>query len=214
MKDSRHVTVDWYFDYISPFAYLQSEQLRLLPAFVTVRYRPVLFAGLLNHWHQLGPAEIPSKREFTYQQIYWLARKHTIDLKFPPAHPFNSLNALRLTLACDSDPDVIHALFRQIWANGRDVSSPDDWADVLRELALPDADEMTNRPEIKQQLRQATTDAIEHGIFGVPTFHVDEHLFWGFDCLEMFTEFLTDETYFDDPERTRLRLLPSSAKRL
>lgn len=206
--------VDWYFDFVSPFAYLQSEQLERLPDHVTIRYQPVLFAGILNHWKQLGPAEIASKREFTYQHVHWLARHHEIPLHFPPAHPFNSLQALRLTHACNNDGGVVHSLFRQIWADGRDLSSADDWRAMTDQLKLPEADEMINRPEIKQQLRTATEDAVAHGVFGVPTFRVDQDLFWGFDSIDMFTDFLTDETYSSDAERQRLRTLPTGARRL
>jgi 2-hydroxychromene-2-carboxylate isomerase len=58
---------DWYFDFISPFAYLQSEQLHRLQPLVQIRYRPVLFAGLLKHWGNKGPAEVLPKRQFTYE---------------------------------------------------------------------------------------------------------------------------------------------------
>jgi len=208
------VTVDWYFDYISPFAYLQSQQLGQLPDHVQIRYRPILFSGLLNHWGQLGPVEIERKRDFTYQQVLWLARRHNIRFTFPPAHPFNPLPALRLTLAQDSDPSLVHHLFRKIWAEGRDLSSPDDWRSITDELSLPDADEMIKQPEIKQQLHDSTQHAISEGVFGVPTFCADAELFWGFDSIEMFKDYLSDQTFFADPERVRLRVLPSSASRL
>ena len=58
---------DWYFDFVSPFAFLQSEQLGSLPPRISVRYRPVLLAALLDANGQRGPAEIPAKRAFTYR---------------------------------------------------------------------------------------------------------------------------------------------------
>src|SRR5689334_10438458 len=82
---------DWYFDFISPFAYLQSEQLERLHPYVQIRYRPVLFAGLLKHWGQKGPAEIVPKRQFTFEFALWQAAKLGIPFKMPPAHPFNPL---------------------------------------------------------------------------------------------------------------------------
>ncbi|HJP22575.1 MAG TPA: 2-hydroxychromene-2-carboxylate isomerase, partial [Alphaproteobacteria bacterium] len=65
-------TADWYFDFISGFAYLQFATLERLKG-LEIRFRPVLFAGLLNYHGQLGPAEIPAKRTFTYRQWVWLA---------------------------------------------------------------------------------------------------------------------------------------------
>src|SRR6478752_613262 len=66
--------VDWYFDFISPYAWLQAESFHLLPSNVVLTCKPVLFAGLLQHWGQLGPAEIVPKRRFTYRYIVWRAR--------------------------------------------------------------------------------------------------------------------------------------------
>lgn len=94
-------SVDWYFDFISPFAYLQCEELHQLGPGVRVRYRPVLFAGLLEAHSHKGPAEIVRKREFTYRYLVWHARRMQIPFKMPPEHPFNPLRLLRLAIACD-----------------------------------------------------------------------------------------------------------------
>ena len=68
----------WYFDFISPFAYIQHCQFDRLPKDVTVEYKPILLAGLLNHWENVGPAEIEPKRVFTYKHCYWLAKNNNI----------------------------------------------------------------------------------------------------------------------------------------
>ncbi len=62
-------SADWYFDFVSPFSYLQCEQLPQLEQTIRVRYRPVLFAALLKAHASLGPAEIPAKRRFTYRFV-------------------------------------------------------------------------------------------------------------------------------------------------
>ncbi|MBP6368625.1 MAG: DsbA family protein, partial [Burkholderiales bacterium] len=110
--------VDWYFDFVSPFAYLQSERLASLPPRVSIRFRPVLFAGLLNANGQKGPAEITAKRTFSYRFVVWQARKLGIPLKFPHEHPFNPLPLLRLAIACDCAPDAVHRIFRFVWKDG------------------------------------------------------------------------------------------------
>jgi len=94
--------IDFWYDPISPYAYLAFECLprALMGLSVRVRYRPVLFAGLLKAHGQLGPAEIPGKRAWTYRQVLWLARQHGVPLDLPASHPFNPVPLLRLGLAC------------------------------------------------------------------------------------------------------------------
>ena len=82
-------TADWYFDYLSPYAYLQFESFARLPDDLEVTLKPVLFAGLLGYWDNLGPAEIPAKRRQTYRYCHWLAGKRGVPFKAPPRHPFN-----------------------------------------------------------------------------------------------------------------------------
>ena len=100
-------SADWYFDFVSPFSYLQCEQLPMLERSVRIRYRPVLFAGLLKAHGHKGPAEIASKRRFTYRFVVWQAAKLGIPLKFPAAHPFNPLPLLRLAIAADCEPSAV-----------------------------------------------------------------------------------------------------------
>ncbi len=118
---------DWYFDFVSPYAYLQLMDFKRLPDSLEIRYRPVLFAGLLKHWGQKGPAEIPAKRRHTYRQCQWLADRAGVPFKFPPVHPFNPLRALRLCIALGTEPAVIGAIFEFIFAEGRDIQSDEDW---------------------------------------------------------------------------------------
>jgi len=88
--------VDWYYDVISPYAYLQVHDLGALAERCEISLKPVLFAGLLNHWGQLGPAEIIPKRLFTFRHVKWLAEQRGLSVKMPGAHPFNPLKLLRL----------------------------------------------------------------------------------------------------------------------
>jgi len=81
------IRVSWLFDVISPFAYLAFPRLEELPAGVELEVVPVLLAALLDHFGQRGPAEIPSKRRFTYRFVLWRARRLGLPLRMPPAHP-------------------------------------------------------------------------------------------------------------------------------
>ena len=73
----------WYFDFVSPFAYICLHRLKELPQHLKLEYRPVLFAGLLGHWGQKGPAEIASKRRYTYRWCNWWAERLGIPFRFP-----------------------------------------------------------------------------------------------------------------------------------
>ena len=134
---------DWYFDFISPYSYLQSERLESLP--FAVRPRPVLFAGLLQHWGHKGPAEMPSKRVFTYRQVVWIARRDGIALRFPPRHPFNPIKVLRLAIALGCELAAIHAIFRHIWAEGGEVETDAGFAALCEKLGVADGGSRRSR---------------------------------------------------------------------
>jgi 2-hydroxychromene-2-carboxylate isomerase len=183
--------VDLYFDYLSPFAYLATI---LGPDAVarhgaTVHFRPVLFAALLNHWGQKGPAEIPPKAIHAFRTCLRAARLRNIPFRSPMYHPFNPLTALRATLACETDDErarAVHALFALGWAQGGDVADPASISAALTAASLdgPGLLAKASAPDMKQALRRETEIAIERGVFGIPTFVVNGALFWGLDQLE------------------------------
>lgn len=205
---------DWYFDFVSPYAYLQLMQFKRLPDSLAIRYRPILFAGLLKHWGQIGPAEIPAKRRHTYRQCQWLAERAGIPFKFPSVHPFNPLRALRLCIALDTEPAVIGAIFEFIFAEGRNIQSDDDWKLLTDRLEVDDPDALVSRQAVKDTLRENTEQAIRLGIFGVPTFIVGGELFWGVDQTDMLLEYLADPDMFSREEMARLDSMPMGVKRL
>ena len=206
-------TADWYFDFISPFAYLQSEQLALLGPKVRVRYRPVLFAGLLRAHEHKGPAEIPAKRAFTYRFIVWQAKRLAIPLRMPPEHPFNPLPLLRLAIVCDCAPEAVHRIFRFVWRDGRLPDLPLEWAELAHELGVPDADARIAQPEVKDALQRNTDEALARGVFGVPTLAIGEEIFWGVDATQMAADFAAAGCTWSDPEFARVTSLPVGATR-
>ncbi len=117
--------VTWVFDVISPFSYLAFPRLTELPPHLELEYKPVLLAALLSHFGQLGPAEIPPKRRFTYRFALWRARRLGLPMRFPPAHPFNPLAALRLVIAAGCDRRATGAVLDAIFRDGRDASQPE-----------------------------------------------------------------------------------------
>ena len=183
--------MQWYFDFVSPYAYLQSTRLEMLARHQAVQCVPVLFAGLLEHWENIGPAEVAPKRRATFRQIVWRAHRDGIALTLPPRHPFNPLPLLRASQALGNDIAAVQRLFRFVWADG---CLPDDgpaFAALLAELGL-EADDLQDEA-VKRALRENGKRAIAAGVFGVPTLEIDGELFWGDDATEMAITYLLDK---------------------
>jgi 2-hydroxychromene-2-carboxylate isomerase len=186
----------FWFDPISPFACLAFEHLpqALVGCTYTVEYRPLLFAGLLQHWGQKGPAEIEPKRAWTYRHIAWLAHQHGIALQMPAVHPFNPLPLLRLCVAARPNRRVVEAVMRHVWRGGGDAGDATRLAALAHELA-PARDASSD--EVKSELRANTDRAIARGVFGVPTFEWGGKLFWGLEALPMLRAALLGDAWFD-----------------
>ena len=207
------VKVSWVFDVVSPFAYLAFPRLARLPAGVRLEFVPVLLAGLLNHFGQVGPAEIPSKRRFTYRFVVWRARRLGLTLRMPPAHPFNSLAAQRLIIAAGSGERAVGTVLDAVFRDGRDVTDPAVIAELAQRLGVADPQAALADPAIKLRLRENTEWASARGIFGVPTLVIGEEFFWGHDALEMALEYLAAPETFRDREMQALDSLPIGAER-
>ena len=194
----------FWFDPVSPFAYLAFEQLpqALAGLSIDVTYRPVLFAGLLKHWGQKGPAEIEPKRAWTFRHVHWIASQHGIAMDTPARHPFNPLALLRLLIACAADGGTpnrraCELVLRHVWRGGADAADPARIAELTRELA-PARDPLSDA--VKQALKDATAQAVERGVFGVPTIELEDgRQFWGVDALGMVADALRGGAWFDGP---------------
>ncbi len=204
---------DWYFDVVSPFAYLQFAGFDRLPGDLAINLKPVLFAGLLGHWETKGPAEIPAKRRQTYRYCHWLAGKRGVPFKVPPRHPFNPLVVLRLAIALGAGSEVVGAIFRHIWGEGNDGQDPESLAALAASLGVDDLEARVSDRAVKRQLRANTDEAIARGVFGIPTFVIDEEIFWGDDATGMMLDFLDNPELFRRGEFERLRSLPVAAAR-
>ncbi|HET6602711.1 MAG TPA: 2-hydroxychromene-2-carboxylate isomerase [Xanthomonadaceae bacterium] len=207
------MTLRWYFDFISPFAYLQWPRVRALGEIHAIEYLPIVFAGLLDRNATKGPAEIPGKREFTYRFVHWRAQRAGVPLRFPPEHPFNPLPALRLCIAAGATAQSITAINEWIWAGGRRGDSARALAPVARELGIADVEAAISAPAVKARLKANFDAACADGVFGVPTLVVDGEPFWGEDATDFAIACLRDPELLADPEMQRLRTLPEGARR-
>ena len=200
-------SVDWYFDFVSPFAHIAHHRLGELSC--PVNYKPVLFAGLLNHWGQKGPAEIPAKRRWTYRWCTFWAKQLGVPFRFPAAHPFNPLPHLRLALACGSQPKAVKRIFEWVWTSGEHADDPRRFAALCAELGVAES----QLAEVKDQLRANTEEAAARNVFGVPSFVVDGEVFWGADSIEFLNAYLRDAAVLRNDEMRRVDALPVGAAR-
>ena len=204
---------EWYFDFISPYSYLQLGKVQRWRERIDVTPVPIAFGAVLNHTGTLGPAEVPGKRELMYRSILWQAEQEGIALRFPPAHPFNPLTALRLCIAAGATWDSVEKIYAHIWRAGSAGVTADDLAAVGASLGIGNVENAANASNVKTQLRANTDGAIAAGIFGVPTMRIAGELFWGNDSSSMIDAYLDDPTRFDSAEYRRIASLPMSVER-
>jgi 2-hydroxychromene-2-carboxylate isomerase len=209
--------MDFYFDFLSPFSYFAWLRLERIKTELnlSVNYKPVALGPLLNHWQIKGPGEVTPKREFLLKQMIRYAHREKILFTTPKTHPFNSLYALRLALngvAGVNQKAVIATLWKAGWQSGIDMGEPDELLKILKEAALP-ADELYERSfsrEAKAELKSNIAEAISRGVFGVPSFYINDELFWGNDSLDDLKRFVLGE---DQLDRAKLKAILDNTPR-
>ncbi|MBJ2157277.1 2-hydroxychromene-2-carboxylate isomerase [Variovorax sp. IB41] len=204
--------IDFYIDFISPYAHLAFEHLpeALQGLSYSVAYKPVLLGALLKQHGQLGPAEIPSKRSWTYRHVLWLGQAHGIQIEMPASHPYNPLPHLRLAVSTSDDGTVsrlaAETILRNVWRGGEEA------ADAARLAALTaqlQPRREAGSDESKALLKRNTDEALALGVFGTPAYVVDGRLFWGFDGLAMLRAYLSGDAWFDGPQWSAADQRPS-----
>ena len=210
----------FYFDFISPFAYLGWTQIHALAE----RHRravepvPILFAALLNRWGHKGPAEIEPKRAYTFKYAARIAHDLGVPMRPPPAHPFNPLLVLRLATvpqAPDALRTLIDRIFSAVWADQVDATNPDAIAAVVDAAGLRGTDLLAraNARENKDRLKTQTAAALAAGVFGVPTVDVQGELFWGQDSFPHLERYLRGEDPIDPAQLAEWAAMPVGVHR-
>ncbi|WP_338845745.1 DsbA family protein [Massilia sp. W12] len=183
-------TVDFWFDVISPYAWLAAHELpRLQQAGLQIRARPVLFAALLNAHGNLGPAEIPAKRAHLAHDVLHRATMRGLNFQGPPHHPFNPLLALRMCCAQSDDAQrltLATRLMRAAWEEGADLEQPAQLQALAAACGQDGAALLAAAASaaVKQSLQANAEAALAAGVFGVPTLEWRGELFWGADRIE------------------------------
>ena len=200
-----------YFDFVSPYSYIAFKRLHELPREAAVELKPVLFAGLLTHFGNKGPAEIPIKRRWTYRWCTWWATELGIPFRFPASHPFNPLHHLRLAIAAGVTREAVGRIFDTIWTTGAEATEPRAFAALAKSLGVDEA--RLGAQEVKDALRRNTEEAIARGVFGVPSYEADGEVFWGADAIGFVNAFLADPAALRNDDMRRADALPVGAAR-
>lgn len=192
--------ITMYFDFISPYAYLAFKEIeRGLNNRVDITYRPILFGGLLSHYGQLGPAEIPYRREWTFLQALWQGKEAGIPIQLPKSHPFNPLPLLRLAIAetksGDPSKETCRKIFEFVWNRGIDVTDEVEFRELSSAIKL---EREPNDPDVKEQLKKNTEEAIANHVYGVPSFYYNNKIFWGNDSLKMLEAYIDGDPWIDE----------------
>ncbi len=205
--------IPWYFDVISPFAYLQLEWLARDWPEVELQPRPLVLGAVLSHHGQLGPAEIQGKREFTYRYVIWRAHELGIPIRFPARHPFNPLAALRLIVAAGATTAAVRSVFRHIWAEGRGGETAAELELLGRDLGIDDVTTAIADPSVKAALKANTEAALADGVFGVPTLRVHGQNFFGQDATTFALAVLERPELLREGEYARVAAIPVGVRR-
>ncbi len=201
--------ITWYFDLISPFAYLQSTQLRRFAPYAQVSYKPLVFAGLLQHFGNIGPAEIAPKRQWTFEHVAWTAHRMGLPMHPPAAHPFNPVALLRAVVAAGSTAQAVRTAFAYVWEQQGDVQ---DLTALYAALGV--TPELASTSAVKAELIANGQQAVEAQVFGVPTIAVEGHHFWGVDATDMALAFVQGDAWFQTPAYTAVKDFPQGVQRV
>ena len=186
-------TVEFFFDFGSPYTYLAYHQLPKIAARhgATVIWRPILLGGVFQATGNKSPMEVPAKGRYSLIDLQRWAQHFGVPLQMNPHFPINTLPLMRGAVAMQLRSEVefqryVAVIFRAMFENPRNLNQPEEVAAVLAENGMdPTAFvDLINAPAAKEKLKENTAQAVARGVFGAPTFFVGEQMFWGQDRLD------------------------------
>jgi 2-hydroxychromene-2-carboxylate isomerase len=185
------VTLEFWYDFSSPFSYLASTQIERVAASAgaALAWRPFLLGGLFK---LIGTPNVPlfempepKRAHAILDQVRW-ADHWGVPFRFPSRFPLNTVTPLRMALcAGEKVAPLTHAVYRALWVDDRDISEPAILADLANSVGLdgPALVARTQEPAVKEELMARTEEAARRGMCGAPSFFVGDLLFWGQDRL-------------------------------
>ena len=182
---------DFYFDFVSPYSFIAHKKIRRLEkkTSIKIKYKPILLGGLHNLHNIKAPAFIPAKAKFMIRDCKMIADREKIKFKFNSYFPIKSLNLMRGVLVAQEDDFksfYIDSIFNAIWKDGLNMNDQNIVDKILKNLEINPKTFLlrSSSQNIKENLKNRTNDAFEKGIFGAPSFFINNKIFWGQDRIE------------------------------
>ena len=192
-------TFEFWFDFGSPAAYLAFTQIPSIEneAGAKAVYRPMLLGGVFQATGNHSPATIPAKGKYIFNDFNRFAKRYGVAFNNNPHFPINTLLLMRGAIGMQQqNPEQFLAycrtVFQAIWVDALNLNNPATVGAVLNKAGFDPQQLMTlaNDQVTKDALKAATAQAVSRGVFGAPTFFVDDHMFWGQDRLDFLKEAL------------------------
>jgi 2-hydroxychromene-2-carboxylate isomerase len=192
-------TVDFYFDFGSPAAYLAATQLPHIAADTgaTIAWKPMLLGGVFQATGNHSPAEIKPKGPYMTADLQRYARRYGVPYHHNPHFPINTLLLMRAATGIQAQQperfaDFVKAIYAAIWIDGKNMNDPAVVGEVLQSAGFDPAAvlALANAQDTKDKLKATTQEAVERGVFGAPTMFVGQDMFWGQDRLDFVREYL------------------------
>ena len=185
--------IDFYFDFISPYTYLAYKKIQSLPKDIKINYKPILLGGLHNLQGITAPAFIKPKLKHMISDCNLIAKKDKSNFIWNSKFPINSLNIMRgyLFINVENKDLYLDIMFDAYWKDNLDISNEGILKTLLEKCKIEVISFFNGIKDtkIKDELKSVTQKAHDKGVFGAPTFIVNDKIFWGQDRLE----FVLDE---------------------
>jgi 2-hydroxychromene-2-carboxylate isomerase len=180
--------IDFYFDFISPYTYLAYKKIQSLPKDIKINYKPILLGGLHNLEGITAPAFIKHKLKHMISDCNLIAKKDKSNFIWNSKFPINSLNIMRgyLFINVENKDLYLDIMFDAYWKDNLDISNEEILKTLLEKCKIETISFFNGIKDtkIKDELKSITQKAHDKGIFGAPTFIVNNKIFWGQDRLE------------------------------
>ncbi len=192
-------SVEFFYDFVSPAAYLASTQMPGIGERTGARviYRPFLLGGVFKATGNSAPMTIPAKGAWLLNDLHNFAKRYGVEMKMNPNFPFHTVGLMRGALWAEQKGQLIpysEAMFRATWVEAKNLVDEAVVAEILKSISLDPSEyaEAIGQQEIKDKLRENTEEAVKRGAFGAPTMFVGDKMFWGQDRLDFVEEALSE----------------------
>lgn len=191
-------TFEFWFDFGSPAAYLAFTQIPSIEAATGAKaiYRPMLLGGVFQATGNHSPATIPAKGKYIFNDFNRYSKRYGVPFNNNPHFPINTLLLMRGAIGLQKEPEQFlaycSAVFQAIWIDALNMNDPATVGTALNKAGFDPYKLMAiaNDQATKDALKAATTEAVSRGVFGAPTFFVDDQMYWGQDRLDFVKEAL------------------------